>query len=389
MRKSGNSSITDKQERLFFHFLRAGLGFGGVEVGFDVADDDWAALFKLSFSQAVQGVVADGVASSALRPSPPLWREWLAHLLHIEMMNEEMARCGEWMLGLLGGEGIEASVFKGVSVARWYLCPSHRCYGDIDIVVHRGWDKLKRVLPANGLMYFYENDDIIVEQLDGVFPAASGVGGRRQQASGRYRVEFHPAYETLYNPFMNARLKRIVSGRSEWWRGNVGASSVPHGVPEFYLACLILHLRRHVLSYGIGMKQVCDVAVMLRRAGLDMARLERLLRHLGAWRFSRSLFSFIETYLYEDGLPPTRRGGDTALLYSIFMGDGYVLKSERETIGGNTRLSPLRIAKNGWFWAKRSLRLFRLMPGEAFFFMFDKAASRVWPSAGKCHCVIK
>lgn len=367
----------DDTEKYLFHFLRIGLGFGGAEQDVDVSGCDWNALFSLSLRQAVQGVVADGIAASGLRPPPGLWHEWVAHLLHLEMINDEMARQGKWLLGLLAANCIEASVFKGTSVAAWYPHPLHRCYGDIDIVVHSGWDKLCQVLQDNGLTYFYESGDIIVEQLYDASRAALCDEWRPRYAGRRFRVEFHPAYETLYNPFMNARLKRTSADMAGRMRGGVKALSVADGGTEFYLACLILHLRRHVLSYGIGLKQVCDVAVMLRRAGVDMALLEQMLRHFGAWRFSRALFRFIEAYLFGGVSSQCRGDKATALLYDIFIGDGYVLKAERESKGNRTRFSPVRIAGNGLFWAKRSLHLFRLMPGESFFFMFSKAVKRL------------
>lgn len=72
-----------------------------------------------------------------------------------------------------------------------------------------------------------------------------------------------------------------------------------------------------------------------------------------------------------------REDKDVALLYDIFMNDGYVLKEERVNIGRGIQRAPLRVIRNGCFWTWRSLRLFRLMPGEAFFFMFDKVIVRL------------
>lgn len=362
---------------LLFYFLRKGLWGGGDVPDAVISDAAWEDLFLLSRRQAVSGIVADGIAATGLRPSQDLWHKWVLHLLHIEMMNDEMSRCGDHVLRMLSAEGIKASVFKGTSVARWYPEPSHRSYGDIDVIVHDGWDRLTEMLRRYGVQFFYEDNDIIIEQLDNIL-----TGGGRKGSHGQYRVELHPAYETLYNPFMNARLKRIFSGSSSWWDKNVGQCGRPyHEIPEFYLACLIIHLRRHALSYGTGLKQVCDVAVMMRNAGIDATRLRLILKHLGAWRFGRALLRFVRIYLYEDGRDCGHglrsADKDTGMLLDIFMRDGYELKTERENIGNNTRLSSLRVVKNGCFWAKRSFRMFRLMQGEAFFFMFDKTMKRL------------
>ncbi len=362
-------------ERLFFYFLRRGLWGDTSAIDIVAGDSCWGELFDLSCRQAVSGIVADGIVRAGIRPSARLWNEWVFHLLHIEMMNEAMAHCGGMLLDMLAAHGVTAVVFKGQAVAKWYPNPLHRSYGDIDLVIVDGWDSLVNVLQDKGIPYFYENGDIIVEQLGNDFYNAKYA----MSCGDRYRVEFHPTFETLYNPWMNNRLQRIVTKTSEWWTVNFGSSVIPHDTLEFNLACVILHIQRHVLSYGIGAKQICDVAIMLGKSGVDIPKLKAILNHLGALRFSTVLFRFIDIYLSENvsmyGL--CREDKDVALLYDIFMNDGYVLKEERVNIGRGIQRAPLRVIRNGCFWTWRSLRLFRLMPGEAFFFMFDKVIVRL------------
>ena len=370
-------------EHLLFYFLRRGL-WGRTDTN-DVNVDDgaWDKLFLLSCRHAVTSLVADGIATTPLRPRQKLWQQWIAMSLRIEMINERMARCGELLVNWLADENISASVFKGTSVARWYPEPFHRGNGDIDIVVNNGWDRLERLFLRCGISFFYESGEIIVEQPEAFAPFVSVAEANKGvrniftlPGNEPYRIEFHYACESLYNPFADARLKRMSGHESSLYVKR--SFSLSGDAPEFYLSCLVLHLRRHVLSYGIGLKQVCDVAVMLRRANLDITRLESLLRRLGAWRFSRVLFSFVEIYLY--GMPvPSRRVSDkdVALLYSIFMDDGYMLKIQREDMGRRESSSAMRIVHNGWFWIRRSIRLFRLMPAEAFFFVCKKTYKRL------------
>lgn len=370
-----------RAERLLFSFLRLGL-YGDTRENIVWAEaDDWDELFSLSCRQAVFGIVADGIAMTAMRPPLALWQKWIALLLHTEMMNEEMAWQGDRLVGMLAADGIKASVFKGTSVARWYPKPAHRSYGDIDIVVHEGWERLAPLLQRKAIPYYEEDKAIVTEHLGHARDAAQ----RFSSYDWQYRTEFHPVYEFIYNPLMNTRLRQITAGTSTWWNARFGRSGRPYEVPEFYLACVILHLRRHVLSYGTGLKQVCDVAVMVKYADVDLAKLRAILQHLGAWRFGKALLDFVKTYLYDERERPrgNSRGKATSLLYGIFMGDGYALKTRREDVGNATRRSSLRIAKNCWFWTKRSLRLFRLMPNEAFSFMLYKTAQRVGKWCGQ------
>lgn len=370
-------------EHLLFYFLRRGLWGRADTDDVNVDDGAWDKLFLLSCRHAVTPLVADGIALTSLRPPQELWQQWIAMSLRIEIINERMSRCGELLVNWLADENISASVFKGTSVARWYPEPLHRGNGDIDIVVNNGWDRLERLFLCYGIPFFYETGEIIVEHPE-VFASFVSVAeadkGIRNiftlPGNEPYRIEFHSACESLYNPFADARLKRMSGHESSLYVKR--SFSLSGDAPEFYLSCLVLHLRRHVLSYGIGLKQVCDVAVMLCHAGLDMTLLESLLRRLGAWRFSRVLFGFVEVYLY--GMPaPSRRVSDkdVALLYSIFMDDGYMLKIQREDMGRRESSSAMRIVHNGWFWIRRSIRLFRLMPAEAFFFVFGKTYKRL------------
>lgn len=370
-------------EHLLFYFLRRGLWGRADTDDVNVDDGAWDKLFLLSCRHAVTPLVADGIALTSLRPPQELWQQWIAMSLRIEIINERMARCGELLVNWLADENISASVFKGTSVARWYPEPLHRGNGDIDIVVNNGWDRLERLFLRCGISFFYESGEIIVEQPEAFAPFVSVAEANKGvrniftlPGNEPYRIEFHYACESLYNPFADARLKRMSGHESSLYVKR--SFSLSGDAPEFYLSCLVLHLRRHVLSYGIGLKQVCDVAVMLRRANLDITLLESLLRRLGAWRFSRVLFSFVEVYLY--GMPvPSRRVSDkdVALLYSIFMDDGYMLKIQREDMGRRESSSAMRIVHNGWFWIRRSIRLFRLMPAEAFFFVCKKTYKRL------------
>ena len=344
-------------ERAFFSLLRQGLWGERAACGeVDAGDGVFEGVFRLACRQAVSGIVADGVAVAGLRPGEGLWRQWVMQLLHIEMMNERVAKCGERLVGWLASEGITASVFKGASVAKWYRNPLRRSYGDIDLVVSRGWDLVEPLLRRKELPFCYESGDIVVS---GVEP---------------FQIEFHRWREYLYNPFADARLRRMLEADA--------------GGVELYVACLVLHLRRHALSYGVGMKQVCDVAVMMRRAGVDRSRLEAVLRRLGAWRFGRVLLRFVSVYLYGENELGANMAADkdVALLYSVIMGDGYELKFERERDGRRVGRSAVRVVENGLFFTGRSLRLFRLMPSEAFFFVCRKAVDRLFPCGGRRRC---
>lgn len=334
---------------IFFHFLRLGLFGEDDECPVPkLTDAEWSQLFAWSREQAVSGVWVDGVAQTACRPPEAMWAQWIFHVMHIERMNRLLQETEQRWVKALEGNGMQAEVFKGSSVARWYRKPLYRSYGDIDLVVIQGWKNVEPYLQAKGYAYRHEEDSLAVQ--DGNIP-----------------IELHPWRESLYNPVVNARLRQLLS--------------VDRAGNELYLACLMLHLRRHVLTYGIGLKQVCDVAVMLRRAPLDKERLERLLRQLRLIRFSQVLFAFIETKLSPKAIYPiSLNSKDRSIsLDHIIWKEGYTLKMEREATDMQ-RGKIQRIIGNAWFWLKRCTRLLTWMPDEALYFLGYKTLKRL-----SCH----
>ena len=212
---------------LFFYFLRRGLWetkeeYKGSKA---IGPEDWERLFAMAHEQAVTGWLIDGVGRTAMRPARNVWEQWLFHLLYLEQMNRLAERCGQQWLERLEKAGMPAFVFKGTSVALWYQQPLHRSPGDVDIVLKEGWTRLQPVLAEAGIAFRDENGDIVVQENEQV------------------PVEFHARWEYVYNPVVNARLQQLCRKADETDR-------------ELYLVCLILHIRRHFLTYGIGLKQV-------------------------------------------------------------------------------------------------------------------------------------
>ena len=337
--------------QFFFYFVRKGL-WGSAEIESsepDLTAADWEQLYLMAYSQAVTGILIDGVSCTAMRPPTEIWEQWLLHLLKLEMVNRQVRTCGHRWLERLANEGVSAFVFKGSSVAEWYKEPLHRSFGDVDIVVRSGWDRIESLLLRDKVTYRNDHGDWVV------------------LTEGQPPVEFHPNWEYVYNPFINARLQKICS-KSD------GSDK------ELYLVCLILHLRRHFLTYGVGLKQVCDVAVMWQNGGLDMERLSGMLRLFHIEKFTRILFGFIRCYLgggHGFPLMLITEGRDYKLFCNVILNEGYILKFEQTEIASGSHSGVVRILKNCFFWLRRSLRLFHLMPGEAVGFLLYMTGRRL------------
>ena len=71
--------------RFFFYFVRKGL-WGSVDSEYrkpDLTAADWEQLYLMAYSQAVTGILIDGVSCTAMRPPTEIWEQWLLHLLKL------------------------------------------------------------------------------------------------------------------------------------------------------------------------------------------------------------------------------------------------------------------------------------------------------------------
>lgn len=321
---------------LFYKILNKGLwGSGSCSKGLSVSDRERRTLFEMGRLQAVGGLLAMGMdVCGADLGSDRL--SWVKTLMYIEKRGKKIDLLARKIVEELADEGMTAEVFKGPSVAKWYRKPEARSFGDIDIVVMKGAERIEEVLRKWGIGYKREHEDVVC-------------------MIERINVEFHHRKDYVYCPKDNRVLQQLVK---DFPNSN-----------EVYLACIMVHLRRHILAYGMGMKQVCDVAVMLRNAELDMEFLSKIIKELHMERFCAALFGFLKRCLEVEVFPiEPDCGRNSVFIEETVWRDGYLLKIEREN--RSKGLPALRrVAGNAWFWVKRSVRMSVVMPREAVWFI--------------------
>ena len=226
--------------------------------------------------------------------------------------------------------------YQPFSAAKWYRNPLVRSYGDIDVVITKGFEKITGILERKGIPYRREHQDIVC-RVEGII------------------VEFHPQREYAYCGKDNRTLQQLVCDFPD--------------SNEVYLACIIVHLRRHLLTYGVGMKQVCDVAVMLRCAELDMDFMAEIIKKLHMERFCSALFGFIKRRFDVECFPVAPDCGNSSLfIEETVWRDGYLLKMERDE-RANGISAVRRVTGNVVFWIKRCIRMSEIMPREALWFI--------------------
>ena len=191
----------------------------------EMSEAQWEELHRLAQRQGVLALVYDGLCTSFPSASDisaaidmmsvELAARWATEVLENERGYERMASVIELQRRAWEKRGLEAVLQKGHSVAAYYPVPEHRSCGDIDWYFSRREDFRKAccVAQENGLELKWDSDGDVSYTLSGMV------------------VEHH-------------------------------RKGMPQDTPEQMLLMLEDHVLKHAMVMGVGLKQVCDVAIL-------------------------------------------------------------------------------------------------------------------------------
>ena len=284
-----NQKETDIRNK-FFVLLRSGLwGSQPDEKLFD-SQTDWEVLYKESKHQAILGIVLDGIdlLPAEIRPPRPLYLKWCAEVLGIEDDNKKLDSEIENLYELLRADGVEPILMKGQGIARNYRNPEHRSSGDIDIYVGKNdYDKVNALLSKDGKSkevwsakhMAFEWHDVIIEN--------------------------HRLLATMAAPRAQKNLTRLIKswhGSDQCYKCRIGTTIVTMAPLDFDSVFLLLHSVSHLMSSGVGLRQICDWSLFLHnhREELDRETVIQYLKDLGLKNAARIFGALAVRYL---GLP--------------------------------------------------------------------------------------
>ncbi len=273
--------------------LRAGLWEREVErlACFPLSPDEWEAVFRAARRQTVTGLVFRGVQHlpEGLLPPLGLLVRWMAEVDAIERRNLEMNRALAELYSACRLGELNPVLQKGQGVALCYERPLLRECGDIDLYFNssRTFDVALHNVRARRLRVRRGADRSAYYHWRGVV------------------VEHHSRLLDSYNPFQKDYVGELER-RHGYSRASLpaGPSSVQVTVPSPFLNLLLLdlHILKHALGRGIGLRQLCDMArVCYRFHGLvDAAEMKEACGQLGLDGWNPLLHAFLTECL---GLP--------------------------------------------------------------------------------------
>lgn len=244
----------------------------GRECALTLAPDDWTALLRLAGEQkllplvyaAVRGTPGFAAVPEAVRAAArrQTMREAAAQTVHTEAFLR--------LYQALRAEGLAPVVVKGIVCRALYPQPELRPSSDEDLYLTAAeMPRFHAVLLRAGFVLTEpERDYRSAHEARYVHPDTGLV------------VEGHWAlFPTEYAVYaaLNVQLPDLMQRAQDWETGGV-TLRVPDACD--HLIFLLLHAFKHFISSGVGVRQLCDIALWMRRFGaqIDWQRVRAALR---------------------------------------------------------------------------------------------------------------
>ncbi len=244
----------------------------GRECALTLAPDDWTALLRLAGEQkllplvyaAVRGTPGFAAVPEAVRAAArrQTMREAAAQTVHTEAFLR--------LYQALRAEGLAPVVVKGIVCRTLYPQPELRPSSDEDLYLTAAeMPRFHAVLLRAGFVLTEpERDYRSAHEARYVHPDTGLV------------VEGHWAlFPTEYAVYaaLNVQLPDLMQRAQDWETGGV-TLRVPDACD--HLIFLLLHAFKHFISSGVGVRQLCDIALWMRRFGaqIDWQRVRAALR---------------------------------------------------------------------------------------------------------------
>jgi hypothetical protein len=246
---------------LFFELIQVALG-QREKLSHAPSEKEWSELFALSHMQSIAGVTftaLEKLNESEQKPPINLLYKWIGIYEQIRRQNELMNNEATRLTKLFESEGHHTAILKGQANALLYPIPHSRQPGDIDIWVSGGREKVVQTLQKlhlyNGKLETYATNENATET-DYHIHLPENENGIVVEA------HFRPSSGNL-NPFTNYRLQRFLNDEI-----NRGCTLVDEGfyVPsvKFALVMQLAHIQRHLLTEGVGLRQLMDYYYLLK-----------------------------------------------------------------------------------------------------------------------------
>lgn len=262
-------------DNLFFELIQIALG-NKDRLSHNPSKEEWENLFLDAQKQSVVGIAFEGVQKLPKEqwPSQALLFEWIGVTEMIKQRNELLNKQCVKLQEQFKDTGISLSILKGQGIARYYgdKLISLRQSGDIDVYVDCGRERVLQFASSLGLKdvkWDYKHLHL------NVFPDTE--------------VEVHYRVEVLLNLWKNRKLQKWFRNHEYMLFSQNGDLITPS--VEFNRFYILLHIYRHFLYEGVGLRQLLDYYFVLNAntKAISKTDISELLKEFGMWKFARGV----------------------------------------------------------------------------------------------------
>ena len=261
MTKEGGRDEKMDKEGLFVELMQVAVGGRGA-LSECPSEKAWSELFRVCQMQAVTAFAfpaLDRLSRAGQKAPVGLVYEWLALSEQVKAQNELMNQEAARLTKLFEDAGHRTAILKGQANARLYPDKMSRQPGDIDIWVSGGKEKVIETARRLGLL----KGDIAKYSFDGdTTVSRHHIHLSKNEHGIDVEVHFLPSSGNI-NPFTNRRLQAFleeeIHQENELVREGFRVPSL-----AFALVMQLAHIQRHLVSEGVGMRQMIDFYYLLK-----------------------------------------------------------------------------------------------------------------------------
>ena len=224
-----------------------------------LTQNEWAELFAMAKKQSLAGICFTGVEKLPKEQSPgeDLIMDWMGEAVKVQRRNSKLNEACKILCNEFDGKGYKTCILKGQSNRINYPkeLASRRTPGDVDIWM---FPKDNLSSPVKQTMELLESEDRIV--------SLAYLHAELKQVDG-VAVEAHFRPTFLNEPIHNHRLQK-------WYKDNkfdcimeqeiADGITIPMLKPVYNIIFQLVHIYRHLLDEGIGLRQLLDYYFLLR-----------------------------------------------------------------------------------------------------------------------------
>lgn len=266
---------------LFFELLQVALG-NRERLSKNPSTEEWREIYAESERQAVTGILLHGIERlpADQRPSQKVLLQWIGVGQVIEQRNLLLnGRCKD-LASKLTSASLHPSILKGQGIAQYYpeSLQKFRQPGDIDVYISDGLDKAIEYAKSVGQTELdWDYKHLHLKVWDDT------------------EVEMHYRVEVLLNLWKNRKLQKWFSEQNTQVHGSqfmVDGYPVIMPTTEFNVFYILLHIYRHFLYEGVGLRQIVDYYMVLHTVHDSWLKVHdyiETVREFGMEKFAKGL----------------------------------------------------------------------------------------------------